>query len=576
MAFHQEETGSHHVASPGLYLPSSCSNCPSAINVASFIVAGHYRRRHTVHFAVPADTMLVYFVNVAVFSAVAFYFIRSLKKKFQKEVDHFLTFFRDSKLPPGPWGVPGLGYLPFMAGKNPYTVFSTLADQYGGMAFVELGQKNILVISDPGILRETYKLAAFSARPNSKLKDDTMIGNKGIIQAVGDVWSEHRRLILTAFRTIGLKTAAPTSVTPQTSHINEIIHRDVHEYLKFINQLVVGRRDDGGVMLERLTGRLAGSCISSCVFGLTKKFDDADFAENVKIIEEGFQVGELIAPFEFLPLLRRIPVWWKKVENKMRKNHCFTCQYFSGMIAEKSEEKISHADSLITIYKEEMARKDSIAASHILSEPQLRQTMTDLFCAGTETVKYSLLWSFLYMAKYPEIQRAVQKEIDAVYSDKEQLADYDDIINMPFTEATILETMRLRPVLPMGHARATHEAYTSYRGHHIPPNTVVLSLIWDIHTNPKFWDNPDEFRPSRFINSEGKTFRPENFIPFGLGRRSCMGDQMAMKELFITFTSLLNRYTIVPTDGEEIDLGWRIMLSLLVPSKLPIALVPRV
>lgn len=83
------------------------------------------------------------------------------------------------------------------------------------------------------------------------------------------------------------------------------------------------------------------------------------------------------------------------------------------------------------------------------------QTMTDLFCAGTETMKYSLLWTMLYMAKYPDIQRIVQQEIDDVYPIEDHLPNYDDLGKLPFTEATILEALRLRPVLPMGHARAS-------------------------------------------------------------------------------------------------------------------------
>lgn len=199
------------------------------------------------------------------------------------------------------------------------------------------------------------------------MNEPTVFFGAGIIQSVGDVWSEHRRIILSAFRTIGLKTAS--SVTPQASHIAEIIQRDVEEYLRFINQMVVGR-PDGHIMLERLTGRLAGSTISSCVFGIHKSFSDPEFSQNVEIIEEGFKVGESVATFEFLPILRKIPGWWKKVEQKMKKNHCNTCKYFSGLIAEKTKshlENASHPDSLITFYQQEMAKRTAWTEPHVLS-----------------------------------------------------------------------------------------------------------------------------------------------------------------------------------------------------------------
>lgn len=124
--------------------------------------------------------MLLYFVNVAVCAVIVVYYLASsLRKSFRKELHYVFSLLPNSSLPPGPWGLPVLGYIPFLAGRNPYTAFSQLADKYGGMAFVKLGKKNVLILRDPDMIRETYKLTAFSDRPNSKLKDDKLIGNKG-------------------------------------------------------------------------------------------------------------------------------------------------------------------------------------------------------------------------------------------------------------------------------------------------------------------------------------------------------------------------------------------------------------
>ena len=82
------------------------------------------------------------------------------------------------------------------------------------------------------------------------------------------------------------------------------------------------------------------------------------------------------------------------------------------------------------------------------------QTMTDLFCAGTETVKYSLMWMMMYMAKYSDIQRKIQQEIESVLAGEERMIGWSDLSRLPYTEATILECLRIRPVLPFGHPRA--------------------------------------------------------------------------------------------------------------------------
>lgn len=66
------------------------------------------------------------------------------------------------------------------------------------------------------------------------------------------------------------------------------------------------------------------------------------------------------------------------------------------------------------------------------------------------------------------------------------------------------------------------------------------------------WENPEEFRPSRFVNAEGKIEKPEYFIPFGVGRRMCLGDVLARMELFLFFSSLMHRFHITLPQGAEI------------------------
>ncbi|GAV03428.1 hypothetical protein RvY_13852-2 [Ramazzottius varieornatus] len=401
--------------------------------------------------------MYLIFFNIALWSAVVYCIARTIKQSFEAEVRHIIGLFRDPKLPPGPLGIPFFGSLSSVAGTDSYTAFSQLAKRYGGQVFLRVGKKNIFVMREPAMIKEAYRQTAFSDRPKTFFKDKDLIGNKGIIQSTGNVWQEHRRLILSAFRTIGLKSSASVTPRPQTSQIAEVMLRDVEEYLQFVDQFVVNQAD-GHIMLEKLTGRLAGSSISSCVFGLKKSFADKEFSHNVEVIEEGFFVGEKVAPFELFPLLKSVPALWKPVQAKLKQNHGCTCKYFRSQIDEKVATEAAcdkaRPDSLITIYRNEMAKREASLQPQILSEIQLMQTMTDMFCAGTETVKYSLMWSMLYMAKHPEVQAAVQQELDAFVRSTNSSPSWQDVSLLPYTEATILECLRIRPVLPFGHPRA--------------------------------------------------------------------------------------------------------------------------
>jgi len=86
-------------------------------------------------------------------------------------------------------------------------------------------------------------------------------------------------------------------------------------------------------------------------------------------------------------------------------------------------------------------------------------------------------------------------------------------------------------------------------GFKIPARSHVVPLINSVHMDPELWGNPEEFMPSRFINAEGKVQKPEYFMPFGVGRRMCLGDVLARMELFLFFSSLMHRFDFVLPAG---------------------------
>lgn len=70
--------------------------------------------------------------------------------------------------------------------------------------------------------------------------------------------------------------------------------------------------------------------------------------------------------------------------------------------------------------------------------------------------------------------------------------------------------------------------------------------------DPTLWDSPEEFRPCRFLNSEGKVTKPEYFLPFGVGRRMCLGDVLARMELFLFFSSVLHMNHLRLPEGQSL------------------------
>jgi cytochrome P450 len=178
----------------------------------------------------------------------------------------------------------------------------------------------------------------------------------------------------------------------------------------------------------------------------------------------------------------------------------------------------------------------------MFSEVNMRVMMGELLSAGSETTATCIIWIILHLIRNPEIQRRLHEEIDDVIG-KERSPNLEDKIKLPFLEATILEGLRIAPVAPLSVPHAVHEDVT-FRGFVIPKETTVLVNLHSVLKDPHIWSEPDCFRPERFLDESGNISVPEEFIPFSVGRRACLGESLARMELFLYTATLLQKFTI--------------------------------
>lgn len=180
----------------------------------------------------------------------------------------------------------------------------------------------------------------------------------------------------------------------------------------------------------------------------------------------------------------------------------------------------------------------------------------DLFVAGTETTSTTLYWGLLCMIKYPEIQAKVQEEIDRVVGGERQpsLSDKD---KLPYTNAVIHEIQRIGNIVPINLARVVGET-TQIGKYSIPKGTLVTSNLTSVLFDESEWETPHSFNPNHFLDAEGKFRRRDAFLPFSIGKRVCLGEQLARMELFLFFSSLLQRFTLSAPAGVEPSLDFKL------------------
>ncbi|MFS8000084.1 putative cytochrome P450 [Helianthus anomalus] len=197
----------------------------------------------------------------------------------------------------------------------------------------------------------------------------------------------------------------------------------------------------------------------------------------------------------------------------------------------------------------------------------------DAYTAGTDTTATVLEWAFTELVKHPRVLSKVQDEVRTILKGKQQI-NQDDIGNMKYLKAVLKETLRLHPPIPTLVPRVARQD-AKVMGYDIAKGTRVIINAWAIARDPKVWDDPNEFRPERFldctIDFKGHDF---DLIPFGAGRRGCPGIAFAMTTNESLLVNLLHKFDWqLPNGGNEDDLDMNEQPGLTISKKVPLMVV---
>jgi trans-cinnamate 4-monooxygenase len=205
---------------------------------------------------------------------------------------------------------------------------------------------------------------------------------------------------------------------------------------------------------------------------------------------------------------------------------------------------------------------DKVAIDHILeaqengeiNEDNVLYIVENINVAAIETTLWSIEWGVAELINNPSIQERVRAELDSVLG-RGNLITEPDTTKTPYLTAVVKEVMRLHMAIPLlvPHMNL-HQA--KLHGYDIPAESKILINAWWIANNPAVWDEPEKFKPERFLNSpieaNGNDF---NFLPFGAGRRSCPGIIIAMPLLHLVLGRLVQTFDLSTAPGvDKIDM----------------------
>ncbi len=179
----------------------------------------------------------------------------------------------------------------------------------------------------------------------------------------------------------------------------------------------------------------------------------------------------------------------------------------------------------------------------------VRDQITMLLLAGHETTANTLCWAFYLLSRYPEARARLEAEAEAVLGAR--LPELGDLERLPYTRALIDETLRLYPPIHM-FSREPLEP-DQFGRHGVPLGSLVVIAPWLLHRHHRYWRDPDQFRPERFLEPGGRPRSRYAYIPFGAGTRVCPGASFALTELTLILALASRRMRLHLRPGHPVE-----------------------
>lgn len=447
---------------------------------------------------------------------------------------------KPSGLPPGRWGLPLVGYIP-MKSKYIDDLLKDFQNQYGDMYIWRVGTQVLLFIHDYHLVRQIFSSPDFVDRPDWVIFKGNEKTALGIAFSNNPIWQTNRRFSIHQLKDLGMgKSSLSLAVQTQASKLVEALKEDAGEPAPIpaaLNTAVVN-------IIWQMVANKQFEKDDPRLLEFKRLIEEFGTSGSAMIIPDIFPWVRTILPNFLLRKFLRMDLFEEVLEKFLA--------YFDELI-EEHREALDPDDpkDLIDAYLIEMDNSQN--NDSFRSVKDLTYLIFDMFVGGSDTTVNTLKWIFLYLADNPRVQQRLQEEIEDALP-KDTLPTMDDRSKLQFTEAVINEALRKSALANTGlqHVAAKDTQLFGYR---IPKGTICMAAVDSIHHDPRYWDEPLEFRPERWMDADGKVaMKKEGFLPFSIGKRSCIGESLARLELLIFTVAVLRSFSISPPEGETVDL----------------------
>jgi cytochrome P450 len=405
------------------------------------------------------------------------------------------------QLPPGPRTPTALQSIGWWS--RPTAYMERCRARYGKRFTIRLlGQSPFVILSDPDEIKQVFTAPPDVLHPGEGARIlEPVIGANSVILLDEDPHMRQRKLLLPAFH--GEKMQRLSGL------MGELAEREVASWPTGEPIPLHGR-------LQRLTLEV----ILRAVFGLQR---GAQLDELRDLMTEVLAFGE--SPLSLLPPAQRLLAGRGPV-GRMERVGARADAMIYALIEERRQDSGDGEDVLSML----LGARDEDGEP--MSPAELRDELVTALVAGHETTASQLAWALERIAREPGVQRRLHEELDDGSDDA-------------YLTATINEILRRRPVVPNAEPRLVKQP-VQIGDIEYQPGVVLFASAYLVHHDAAIYPDPYAFRPERFLDQTPGTY---TWIPFGGGRRRCLGASFALLEMKIVLRAALTCYELRSTGG---------------------------
>ncbi|XP_017885231.2 methyl farnesoate epoxidase-like [Ceratina calcarata] len=443
--------------------------------------------------------------------------------------------------PPGPKWIPLLGcFLTFrrlkLKHKYVYLAFQQLSVIYGPILGLKLGNQKVVVISTHDLVKKVLLQEEFNGRPDGFFFRVRSFGKKkGILFNDGQAWSACRRFTMRHLKSFGL------GQSNMEKHL-------IVEAECLVNYL--RRASDKGPVSMHMAFDVAVLNSLWCMFaGHRFDYENKKLLEVLETVHDVFRLmdtmGGVVSQMPFLRFVIPEMSGYNELMRILNKLWNFLNEEIN---THEKQMTGGQPQNLIEAFLLEISKNND--DNSIFDRENLLVLCLDLFLAGSKTTTDTLETTFLFLSSHSEWIKILQMELDNVVgrSRSPTLEDYD---SLPMMKSFLAEAQRFLVLAPFGLPHKTMKDVT-LNGYSIPKNTIILLDFHSVNNDKTYWEHPEEFRPQRFLDANGKFQQNNTSIPFSLGKRRCPGETLARVSLFLFLAHVIHYFDIEisPEHGE--------------------------